>query len=175
MIQSRRLNHEDHEDHEDHGAKEVAVTERPQGGSPKRHAPNQPKKDIDPLPNSSNQPTKGATGDSPREQPGPGPRPIGESIVEAVLAAFAEGPGLLAARIEMAILDACPAMRGSWAPGYVARQVARGMLPPAEVAEALLEYSQVRRSAEVRRPAGLLAAILRRHLADYNLPWKNIG
>ena len=69
--------------------------------------------------------------------------------------AMKQGPILAAARVERAMLDACPGMARSWAVAYVSRLVATGRLPEAEIGEALEKYRYVLSPEEDREPASV--------------------
>lgn len=108
------------------------------------------------------------------------PPTIGESVVDAVRAAFAEGPGMAEGRMYRAIVAACPELAGSWAPGYVAKLVALGEIPVADVRHALEDFvaqctrAKIGAAPPIRSRAGLASHLLKKALARNGHPWRKL-
>lgn len=106
------------------------------------------------------------------------PPTIGESVVDAVRAAFERGPALAEARMHRAILETCPELAGSWAPRYVAKLVALGEIPVADVRHALNDFiaqctrAEIGAAPKIRSKSALACHLLKKALARHGHSWR---
>lgn len=126
--------------------------------------------------NNKNQ--KDQIGVSRAEDGGEGPQYVAHLIIDAVRDAVDRGPLMVQQRIHRAILEACPDLAGSWGPGYVARLVAEGEIPAADVAHALDDLRQQRYRARqglappIRSESALACHLLKKTLARHGHTWR---